>query len=30
VRVDQSGTFDFQWVDDNGQVYKDSAPITVA
>jgi len=30
VRVDASGTFDFQWVDDNGQVYKDSAPITVS
>ena len=29
VRVDQSGTFDFTWVDDNGSVYKDSAPITV-
>jgi sulfur-oxidizing protein SoxZ len=29
VRVDASGTFDFQWVDDNGHVYKDSAPITV-
>ncbi|GAC1424801.1 MAG: thiosulfate oxidation carrier complex protein SoxZ [Candidatus Velthaea sp.] len=30
VKIDQSGTFDFQWVDDNGQTYKDSAKITVA
>jgi len=29
VKVDQSGTFDFQWTDDNGTVYKDSAKITV-
>ena len=29
VRVDKSGTFDFQWTDDDGTVYKDSAPITV-
>jgi sulfur-oxidizing protein SoxZ len=29
VRVDKSGTFVFQWVDDNGQIYKDSASITV-
>jgi sulfur-oxidizing protein SoxZ len=30
VKVDQSGTFDFTWVDDNGQTYKDSAAITVS
>lgn len=30
VKVTESGTFDFQWVDDNGQVYKDSASITVS
>ena len=30
VKVDQSGTFDFKWVDDNGQTYTDSAKITVA
>ncbi|GAC1423515.1 MAG: thiosulfate oxidation carrier complex protein SoxZ [Candidatus Velthaea sp.] len=29
VRVTEDGTFDFQWVDDNGQIYKDSAKITV-
>ena len=30
VKVDQSGTFEFTWVDDNGQTYKDSAKITVS
>ena len=29
VKVVQDGTFDFQWVDDNGTVYKDSAKVTV-
>lgn len=30
VKVDQSGTFDFVWVDDNGQTYKESTKITVS
>ena len=30
VKVQESGTFDFQWVDDSGEVYKDSAKITVS
>lgn len=30
VKVEQSGTFDFTWIDDNGQTYKDSASITVS
>lgn len=30
VKVDKTGTFDFAWTDDNGTVYKDSAPITVS
>lgn len=30
VKVDQSGTFEFQWVDDNGSVYKNQASITVS
>ena len=30
VKVDQSGTFDFAWTDDNGTVYKDQSPITVS
>jgi sulfur-oxidizing protein SoxZ len=30
VKVERSGTFEFQWIDDNGQVYKDSAQITVS
>lgn len=29
VRADQSGTFEFAWVDDNGKIYKDQAAITV-
>lgn len=29
VRADQSGTFEFTWIDDNGSIYKDTAPITV-
>ena len=29
VKVDKSGTFDFEWKDDNGSVYKDQAQITV-
>jgi len=29
VRADASGTLEFTWVDDNGAVYKDHAPITV-
>lgn len=30
VKVDQSGTFEFVWVDDNGAVYKNQAQITVS
>lgn len=30
VKVDKSGTFQFEWVDDNGTVYKDQAAITVS
>jgi sulfur-oxidizing protein SoxZ len=30
VKVDQSGTFEFTWVDDNGSVYKNQAQITVS
>jgi len=30
LRVDQSGTLQLQWVDDNGTVYKDQAQITVS
>lgn len=30
VKVEKSGTFDFVWIDDNGQTYKDSASITVS
>ncbi len=30
VKVDQSGTLEFVWTDDNGAVYKDQAPITVS
>jgi sulfur-oxidizing protein SoxZ len=29
VKVDQSGTFEFAWVDDDGSVYKNQAQITV-
>ena len=29
VRVTVDGTFDFQWVDDDGQIYKNSAKVTV-
>ncbi|MBC5811569.1 MAG: thiosulfate oxidation carrier complex protein SoxZ [Candidatus Eremiobacteraeota bacterium] len=29
LRVEQSGTLEFTWTDDNGAVYKDSAQITV-
>jgi sulfur-oxidizing protein SoxZ len=29
-KVTQSGKFEFTWVDDNGQTYKDSATITVS
>jgi len=30
VRVDQSGTFEFTWIDDNGKTYKNTAQITVS
>jgi len=30
VRVEQSGTFEFTWLDDNGKVYKNQAQITVS
>ena len=30
VKADASGMFEFVWTDDNGSVYKDQAPITVA
>lgn len=30
VKVDQSGTFNFTWVDDNGAVYKNQAQISVS
>jgi len=29
VKADQSGSFEFTWVDDNGDVYKNQAQITV-
>lgn len=29
VRVDESGTLDFTWTDDDGSIYKDRAAITV-
>lgn len=30
VKVEQSGTFEFIWVDDNGATYKNQAQITVS
>ena len=30
VKVEQSGTFEFTWVDDNGATYKNQAQITVS
>ncbi len=30
LRASESGTFDFAWHDDNGSIYKASAPITVS
>ncbi len=30
VKVEESGTFEFAWTDDDGSVYKSSAKITVS